>query len=705
MGLLDIFKRKQASEGGFDGGTSVGLVSGLRAGTRQRTSQQMLAAWSTSPWFRAVVEAAAYAAAVVPWRIYMVRPSETSREYRKAIREGRDPPRYIRHIPLQTGESHAIRERIIRGLEIHERFEEDRDHAFLEVLAEPNDAMTGIDMRFVTFASLMVVGEIGWAIVPGKLGQPKEIWPVPAHWIVRTPTRETPTYTIRLNGQERVFSKEEFVLFRNPSLANPYGRGSGIGMSLADELETDEYISKFQNTWFINRGRPDIVFTVKGNPNGDSVREAKERFENEYRDVRRGGRSFWTRENVDVKVLEQRLIDAGMNESRTWIKDLVRQVIRIPPEVMGDVKDSNRATIDHALAVLAIINTVPQCERMRAQMQMKIIPRYDERLALGYYSPVPDDRDFQLKAIQAAPHTVEAGEMRRLQGLEDRGEADRVQYMPMNLIPVPAPKKPDEPKQLTDGKQRSASPVTKEVDDAVADAVVAALQPVHFENEVKPEIERTVEQWGNKVMEEIGSEVSFSMLNPLVLEHLQQFSSTKITAINDTTRALVREAIRQGVASGEGAEEIGRRISALMSQSSRVRSITIARTEVGASANFATWGAHSMSGVVEQRQWIPTPDAALRDEHAELAGQIRGIADPFDVDGYAAMYPGGFGVAHLDVNCRCTTRAIIEGKTFDPAIVWRTFAADVETEAERVARAVRRAFALQEADMLRALGV
>ena len=46
-------------------------------------------------------------------------------------------------------------------------------------------------------------------------------------------------------------------------------------------------------------------------------------------------------------------------------------------------------------------------------------------------------------------------------------------------------------------------------------------------------------------------------------------------------------------------------------------------------------------------------DKRTRPHHAQLDGQIREIDKPFEVAGRTALYPGGFGVASEDINCRC----------------------------------------------------
>jgi len=713
MGMLQRLAASiLAKQAGTDPGTVVSMIrAGSRMGGRKTDPQAMLEAWQTSPWFRAVIERVSFAAAIVPWRLFAVKPESGSR----AAKNGN---RYVKHQAFQTGESNEVRAKIAKNLEASGRLEEIEEHKLFDLLGSPNEVLTGVDMRLVTFASLHVVGEIGWAIERGTLGEPEAIWPVPSPWITRVPDINYGFYDVQLGGTRRAFSEDEFILFRNPNIANPYARGSGLGASLADELETDEYIAKFQNTWFVNRGRPDIVFIAKPNKSGtmvdsDELERAKERFENSYRDVRRGGRSFWTRGDIDVKELDSKFVDLDLTEQRSWIKDLVRQVIGAPPEIMGDLTSSNRATITEAFAILAMICTVPQLERMRAQAQMKLMPMFDDRLALGYWNPVPEDREFKLRAVQAAPWTVEVGEMREMQGLDDRGDADRVHYIPMGMIPVPAPsrQKTGAEALLVQAEERRmlGAPVRK-IAEAEIPHIVAALQPQQISAYLVPEVSETVEAWGNKALVDLGLAPSFSMTNPVVLEFLEVFAADKIVGINETTKAYVAEALRQGVEAGEGVPALAARVRESMAGASRFRSMAIARTETTGAANFGNYTAMAESGLVAVRAWVSTMDDLTRDgssgaaDHLSMDGMEVPISEPFiGGTGAQALYPGDFGVAEEDINCRCAIRAVIEGKAYDKTEFVKTFLEETANDERRTARAVVKAFEEQIDILIEAL--
>jgi len=83
----------------------------------------------------------------------------------------------------------------------------------------------------------------------------------------------------------------------------------------------------------------------------------------------------------------------------------------------------------------------------------------------------------------------------------------------------------------------------------------------------------------------------------------------------------------------------------------------IARTEghrISCAADYDGVVEAKKAGADVLRQWNAALDGRTRDDHRMLDGQLREVGEPFSIGGLKAMYPGGFGVAHEDINCRCT---------------------------------------------------
>ncbi len=119
--------------------------------------------------------------------------------------------------------------------------------------------------------------------------------------------------------------------------------------------------------------------------------------------------------------------------------------------------------------------------------------------------------------------------------------------------------------------------------------------------------------------------------------------------------------ISRGIATGISYDDMARNIETA-SQAPLRRAKTIARTEAHriyeASSEDARQQARA-AGAQVMKQWDATLDGKTRDNHRQLDGTVVEADGYFTIDGKKAKYPGAFGDAAEDCNCRCValTRA------------------------------------------------
>lgn len=182
--------------------------------------------------------------------------------------------------------------------------------------------------------------------------------------------------------------------------------------------------------------------------------------------------------------------------------------------------------------------------------------------------------------------------------------------------------------------------------------VLAALEPDRIREELDDDLSFVLEDAWNKAARSVGSTATFDIQNPLVVEFLAE-NRIKAEGITRTLQERVGTQLIEGVMSGEGIDQIRRRVGNAWPEISENRAETIARTEITRAQSFGNVQAYEASGVVDGLEW----SAALintRPSHLVLNGQTRQLGEDFTSGlGGKAQYPGGFGVAADDVNCMC----------------------------------------------------
>jgi hypothetical protein len=131
--------------------------------------------------------------------------------------------------------------------------------------------------------------------------------------------------------------------------------------------------------------------------------------------------------------------------------------------------------------------------------------------------------------------------------------------------------------------------------------------------------------------------------------------SEKLGGNTKELKKQVKSELQRGLASALPYETMARSISDY-GQADLNRSMRIARTEghrIQSEAKLDCMNNAKKKGANIVKQWDSTLDGRTRPEHKQLDGQIREIDEDFEVDGYSAQGPGGFGDPYMDCNCRC----------------------------------------------------
>lgn len=132
------------------------------------------------------------------------------------------------------------------------------------------------------------------------------------------------------------------------------------------------------------------------------------------------------------------------------------------------------------------------------------------------------------------------------------------------------------------------------------------------------------------------------------------FANRMNTNMNEFKK-IVKSEISRGIANSSTYAEIAKQLT-LKTKESFNRAYRIAQTESGRVSSEAKYDSicrAKENGANVVKQWSSTLDMKTRPEHVALDGQIREINEPFELQGLKAMHPHGFGVASMDINCRC----------------------------------------------------
>lgn len=680
----------------------VEFVSSSRPLAPRRGSDQILLSYKDIPIIRGVVSRIAQSVASTEWKIGRTTSQGAKSTARKIKRADYDN-----------------RKDVIASVQKSGDFEWFDDHPALSILHSSNGLLSGGDVIELVQTFLDLKGEALLMVQYDAMGIPAALWPVPPHWIMDIPHSGQPSFKIKGSSGEQILDPAQAIWIKVPDPANPYGRGIGLVEALATEIDSDENAAEYIKAFFMNDATPGGVISLEG-AQPDQVDAFRVRWENSNRGASKSHKMHFTNTETKFTATSGAFKDQAVVDLRKFLRDMSLNTFGVPPEILGIVENSNRATIDAATYIFARWVLVPRLEKIRAALQSQLIDKFDKTLILDYESPVPSDQEFTLKAATAAPYTRTRAEWRTLQGLEPN-DGDNVYIEPMGVTTKPVEQseqiEEEDPSDEAEESEKSLAvpsiAMVKGLDAIGQRLILESLRPERLSSSSMDVLSEGIEEWAAMFSEQYGLNVSFNMLNPRVVGHIREFGGDRVKLINDSTKDQLRDVLEEGVRLGSSAEQLAAQIAANFDEYANDRAEKIARTEANRARNFATDETMRQSGVVFAREWVSVPydDDRVRDEHLALDGDVKDQGSPFVINegqykGATAMFPGDFGIAAMDINCRCTVVAALPDRkrsTDERVAIWKDYDKKAEKFDEKLTKAFREGFRDQLVDVLEAV--
>lgn len=280
--------------------------------------------------------------------------------------------------------------------------EQIQEHELISLLKKPNPLpeTTWFTLLYMTEAYLQLAGEAFWVVERNGFNKVTEFWMIPPNWVASTPTENEDYYqVVTHDGIVLYIDPEDMIYFKEPNLLNPYGRGRGRARAIEDEVETDEYMAKYSKRFFYNDAKPPLVIEAPGAGRND-VDRLEEGWMQKFGGLNNAHKpAFLPFKDAKIHQLASTAREMDFVESRKYLRDQANQHFRVPPELMGIIENSNRATIDAADYIFRSSVLINRLTMIQEVIQHQIIDRFfaNENIFFEFENVVPEDKEFELK--------------------------------------------------------------------------------------------------------------------------------------------------------------------------------------------------------------------------------------------------------------------------------------------------------------------
>jgi hypothetical protein len=301
--------------------------------------------------------------------------------------------------------------------------EEVTDHPLLDLLKRPNPdpdvgGLCGFDLRWMTQLYLESVGRAYWLIERDGLGVPRQIWMLRPHLVreIPDPSGQRLILAYQYGGSQGArYQPGDVIKFHFPDPDHPYYGGYSPLMASIEKIRIARKEDAHINSMLENMGRPDVVWSPKGDSEGGGIGSAEAQrvrsaFKASFAQAGRGG-LLVSEYPGTLQPLQWSPQDIVEIERARAIKTDICNVFGVP-----DAKLERNAANLAAARTADYAHTkdagIPRCLRSEETLNARLVPMFDPtgRLFVAYDSPVREDEAFLFEQNRAA---AESGALTR----------------------------------------------------------------------------------------------------------------------------------------------------------------------------------------------------------------------------------------------------------------------------------------------------
>ncbi len=344
-------------------------------------------------------------------------------------------------------------------------------HEVLDLLNDVNPNMTKYELFFGTQALLDLTGNAYWYLARDNEGKGKirQIYLLSPDKVSIIINKENPIevlgYSYGTNKEKVMFEKNQIIHFKN---FNPNGdypkphKGVGVVESALWAIETDNEARNWNYSFFKNSARPDGILATEQILGEDEYQRLKEQWEQNYRGSKNNGKPAILESGLKWQDISKTQRDMDFIAQRTFSRDEILSLFRVPKTVVGITDDVNRANAEASDYVFARRTIKPLMERFVTVLNEYLLPEYGADLVFKFENPVPEDELAKNQVYALGINKwLTRNDIRREEGLIESDNGDTF-YGPFSESPQ------DAVTQTKAVKVSKEVTVNKTIDDFVA---------------------------------------------------------------------------------------------------------------------------------------------------------------------------------------------------------------------------------------------
>ena len=316
-------------------------------------------------------------------------------------------------------------------------FDEITEHRLLDLIEQPNNFMTGKQLRKLHYTYMNLVGEAYELKLDyeGKDKIPAALHVLPAQYTDFILNDSWDNSKVKYNNKE--YSIFDILRDFNPDPENPY-RGRGVVAAAAATLDTDSQAKEYNRRFFANSARPSVTVETQGEMSDKAYERFKQSFNDSFTGVENAHKPIIV-EGATVKPFTLSQKEMDFLASQQFTRKEILAFFFVSGAMLGDTDQANRANMDASEYNLAKYAVKPRVEQYLELLNNRLVKLANETGLEFYTDPiVPEDVEAKLAEAKASVNAwATIDEQRTKYGLDPLpGGAGAKMYIPANLVPI-----------------------------------------------------------------------------------------------------------------------------------------------------------------------------------------------------------------------------------------------------------------------------
>lgn len=273
-------------------------------------------------------------------------------------------------------------------------------HPFWDLMKNVNPDMNNYELLELTSIHLDLTGNAYWYLVKNRLNKPIEVYTLlPNRIKILGNSGGVTGYQYTAAEGALTLSPEEVIHFKYP---NPGGGFYGLSplQAMIYTVSENDMLHQYGFQILKNQAIPGNIFQAEEFVDGEMLKAAKEEIKQEYEGVKKAGKTMILKGIKPVR-LGLSPVEIAFLDSKKYTREEIMMLYGVPATKLGAGSTTQggtpRATAEALDATFQQETVYPRLKRIDGKINEKLLPLWDSRLTCEFESPVPTDREFELK--------------------------------------------------------------------------------------------------------------------------------------------------------------------------------------------------------------------------------------------------------------------------------------------------------------------